>query len=88
MEWTHITNRTFLSIILANLSYLVMLLRYSDEHVSLKAPTTVLINPDGETLDSFGYDAETRYSELASKDKHRDYFYFKHFKMMLDGRQV
>ena len=66
----------------------MFLQRYSDEHVSLKTPTTVLIKSDGETLDSFGYDAETRYSELTSEETYRDYYYFKHFKMMLDGRQV
>ncbi|KAL3841758.1 hypothetical protein ACJMK2_019860 [Sinanodonta woodiana] len=52
-------------------------------HVSLKAPTTVLVRPDGETLEAFGYKAETTYAELADEGKHEDYFYFKRFKLML-----
>ena len=62
--------------------------RSSDEYVSLKAPTTVLIESDGETLNSFGYEAETKYAELAGENKHHDYYYFKHFKMMLFGKKV
>ena len=56
--------------------------------MSLKAPTTVLIEPDGKTLKSFGYAAETEFADLTSGNKHREYYYFKRFKMMLDGRQV
>ncbi|KAL3879592.1 hypothetical protein ACJMK2_031881 [Sinanodonta woodiana] len=51
----------------------------------MKAPTTVLIKPDAKTLDSFGYEAESKYSELASDDnnEHKRWYYFRHFKMML-----
>ncbi|KAL3841762.1 hypothetical protein ACJMK2_019864 [Sinanodonta woodiana] len=52
-------------------------------HVSLKAPTTLLIRPDGETLEAFGYQAESRYAELADEGKHEDYYYFKRFKLVL-----
>ncbi|XP_060603539.1 heat shock 70 kDa protein 12B-like [Ruditapes philippinarum] len=48
-----------------------------------KAPTVVLIRPDGKTLEGFGYDAENRYRELADLGEHHDYYYFKKFKMML-----
>ncbi|KAL3879590.1 hypothetical protein ACJMK2_031879 [Sinanodonta woodiana] len=53
--------------------------------ISMKAPTTVLIKPDARTLDSFGYEAETKYSELASEDnnEHKRWYYFRRFKMML-----
>ena len=56
--------------------------------MSLKAPTTVLIRPDGKTLEAFGYEAEDKYSKLASDDKHKHYYYFKLFKMMLYVKQV
>ncbi|WAR26555.1 HS12B-like protein [Mya arenaria] len=36
-----------------------------DQLVSSKAPTCVLIEPDGKTFSAFGYDAATQYSELA-----------------------
>ncbi|WAQ95287.1 HS12A-like protein, partial [Mya arenaria] len=47
------------------------------------APTCALIRPDGQSLEAFGYDAEDRYTELASEDKHRPWYFFKRFKMML-----
>jgi hypothetical protein len=49
----------------------------------MKAPTTVLIQPDGHTLEAFGYEAEDRYAELAEEGKHKVYFYFERFKMIL-----
>ncbi|XP_052794098.1 heat shock 70 kDa protein 12A-like [Mya arenaria] len=55
-------------------------------HVSLKAPTTVLIKPDGKTLEAFGYEAEDKYAKLADDNKHRTHYYFKLFKMMLYGK--
>ncbi|KAK3577257.1 hypothetical protein CHS0354_030542 [Potamilus streckersoni] len=56
--------------------------------VSEKAPTIVLIKPDGKTLDSFGYEAETKYAELASEGNfhHEKWYYFRRFKMMLHER--
>ncbi|XP_060580175.1 heat shock 70 kDa protein 12A-like [Ruditapes philippinarum] len=51
-----------------------------------KTSTCVLIKPDGETLDSFGYEAERRYNELLSKDQHEKYFFFKNFKTSLYGK--
>ncbi|XP_053400546.1 heat shock 70 kDa protein 12A-like [Mercenaria mercenaria] len=50
---------------------------------TLQAPTCVLINPDGKTLDSFGYVAETKYAELAADELHKPWFFFRRFKMML-----
>ncbi|XP_052814740.1 heat shock 70 kDa protein 12A-like [Mya arenaria] len=57
--------------------------QWTGGHVSLKAPTCALIRPDGQSLEAFGYDAEDRYTELASEDKHRPWYFFKRFKMML-----
>ncbi|KAL3885508.1 hypothetical protein ACJMK2_025561 [Sinanodonta woodiana] len=51
--------------------------------VSEKAPTTVLIKPDGKTFKAFGYEAEDLYAELAEAGKHRKWFYFQRFKMLL-----
>ncbi|KAL3879598.1 hypothetical protein ACJMK2_031886 [Sinanodonta woodiana] len=61
---------------------------HGGQMVSMKSPTTVLIKPDGKTFDSFGYEAETRYSELASDDnnEHNKWYYFRRFKMMLHGK--
>ncbi|XP_060566322.1 heat shock 70 kDa protein 12A-like [Ruditapes philippinarum] len=51
--------------------------------ISLKGPTTILISPDGQTFDSFGFDAETKYAELAEEQKHKEWYFFKRFKMQL-----
>ncbi|XP_060559750.1 heat shock 70 kDa protein 12A-like [Ruditapes philippinarum] len=51
--------------------------------VSLKGPTSILINPDGQTIDSFGFDAEDKYAELVEKGQHNDWYFFKRFKMQL-----
>jgi hypothetical protein len=54
----------------------------------LLGPTTILIRPDGETIDSFGFDAETRYAELAEDREHKEWYYFKRFKMQLFDKIV
>ncbi|KAL3879594.1 hypothetical protein ACJMK2_031883 [Sinanodonta woodiana] len=56
--------------------------------ISMKAPTTVLIKPDAKTFDSFGYEAERKYTDLASNDnyEHKRWYYFRRFKMMLHGK--
>ncbi|KAK3576893.1 hypothetical protein CHS0354_012950 [Potamilus streckersoni] len=52
-----------------------------------KAPTTVLIKPDGMTFHSFGYDAESKYEEL-SPEEAKQWYYFKRFKMTLHGKKL
>ncbi|KAL3879884.1 hypothetical protein ACJMK2_032160 [Sinanodonta woodiana] len=61
---------------------------YGGQMTSMKAPTTVLIQPDAKTFDSFGYEAETKYSELVSQDnnEHKRWYYFRRFKMLLHGK--
>lgn len=54
--------------------------------VSSKGPTCVLIKSDGKTLDSFGYEAETKYAELAEDNQHRNWYFFRRFKMTLYGK--
>ena len=55
--------------------------------MSFKAPTAVLLNSD-KSFNCFGYEAETKYSELAGEKKHDDYFYFHRFKMNLNEGKV
>lgn len=52
---------------------------------SWKTPTTVLLKSD-QSFDSFGYDAEDKYCELAENDEHHDWYYFKRFKMLLHNK--
>jgi len=55
--------------------------------VSHKTPTTVLINSK-QQFDSFGYEAEDKYSDLAEDDKHFGWYYFRRFKMKLFKNSV
>ena len=55
--------------------------------VSLKTPTSILLNPQQE-FECFGYDAEDRYTALANEDLHEEWYYFRRFKMMLHGKLV
>ncbi|KAK3099348.1 hypothetical protein FSP39_003120 [Pinctada imbricata] len=56
--------------------------------LSTKSPTALLLNPD-ETFNSFGYEAETTYSEIVEDDdNYREYYYFHRFKMMLHNNKV
>lgn len=56
----------------------------SGSYMSQKAPTCILLNPDQE-FDCFGYDAETKYSQMAGEDEedYKDWYYFYRFKMSL-----
>ncbi|XP_060607561.1 heat shock 70 kDa protein 12A-like [Ruditapes philippinarum] len=54
--------------------------------VSLKGPTCALIEPDGVTLHSFGYEAESKYADLACDGEHGGWYFFKRFKMNLFGQ--
>ncbi|XP_045204038.2 heat shock 70 kDa protein 12B-like [Mercenaria mercenaria] len=56
------------------------------QHISEKAPTCVLVNPDGTTVAAFGYEAENKYVELVTKGKHEEYYFFKRFKMALNKK--
>ncbi|XP_021376558.1 heat shock 70 kDa protein 12B-like [Mizuhopecten yessoensis] len=47
-----------------------------------KTPTALLLNPD-QTFNSFGYNAEKNYSQLAEEDEHKDYYYFRRFQTIL-----
>ncbi|KAL3871019.1 hypothetical protein ACJMK2_039181 [Sinanodonta woodiana] len=58
--------------------------------LSMKAPTTILIREDGETVDTFGSEAEDKYAQFAtydSKELHT-WYYFRRFKMLLHDRKL
>ncbi|XP_062603213.1 heat shock 70 kDa protein 12A-like [Saccostrea cucullata] len=56
----------------------------SSNQMSSKTPTALLLNPD-KSFNSFGYDAEKNYADLAEEDEdeYKDYYYFHRFKMLL-----
>ncbi|XP_052778687.1 heat shock 70 kDa protein 12A-like [Mya arenaria] len=61
---------------------------YGDQLVSMKAPTCVLIEPDGETFSAFGFDAETKYTHLVEAEEHDKWYFFKRFKMQLYNKDI
>ncbi|XP_033726267.1 heat shock 70 kDa protein 12A-like [Pecten maximus] len=61
---------------------LMMLNAESTRLSSQKAPTCVLFKPD-ETFHSFGYEAEDNFNELYMDGDHKDWFFFRRFKMDL-----
>lgn len=54
---------------------------------SEKTSTCVLFDSN-EKVNSFGFEAEKRYSDLASENKHHDWYFFRRFKMMLYNEKV
>lgn len=52
--------------------------------ISCKTPSTVLLNRNAQFVD-FGFEAEYKYAELLEDGEGEDYFYFHHFKMILNG---
>lgn len=52
------------------------------ELVSLKTPTSLLLNPD-QTFNSFWYEAEDKFAELAFEEKQAEFYHFRKFKMDL-----
>ena len=59
----------------------------SGKLISLKTPTSILLNEDGE-FDSFGFDAEDKYSSLAEDGKHHGWRLFRRFKMVFNKECV
>lgn len=50
--------------------------------MTYKAPTTLLLKPNGEFAE-FGFKAERVYAELAEEERHKDYYFFRRFKLIL-----
>ena len=59
----------------------------TNQIASLKTPTCLLLKKDG-AFDSFGYEAQDRYSTYAATEEHTDYLYFHNFKMALHQTKV
>ena len=59
----------------------------SNAGLSMKTPTCVLFNPSKE-FHSFGIEAEDKYIQLAEEEDHRNWYYFRRFKMQLYRCQV
>ncbi|XP_045161878.1 heat shock 70 kDa protein 12B-like [Mercenaria mercenaria] len=58
----------------------------SDQLISLKTPTCVLLNPKKE-FDSFGFEAENKFASLAEDGQHHDWLLFRRFKMLLHSNE-
>jgi hypothetical protein len=59
----------------------------SDQLISLKTPTCVLLNRSGQ-FDSFGFEAENNFATLAEDNKHHGWLLFRRFKMILHSNEV
>lgn len=55
--------------------------------LSTGTPTCVLFNSKGN-FDSYGDEAEEKYSNLVRDDEHRNWYFFRRFKMMLSNKKV
>lgn len=59
----------------------------SEKLISLKAPTCVLLNNKKE-FNSFGFEAENKYSTLAEENEHHGWMFFSRFKMLLHNNST
>jgi len=59
----------------------------SEKLISYKTPTCVLLNPSKE-FDSFGFEAENKYVDLADEKEHAGWLLFRRFKMILHNNEV
>lgn len=55
--------------------------------LALKAPTCILFDPTMK-FHAFGYEAENKYTDLATKDAHGDWYYFERIKLHLFKTEV
>lgn len=58
----------------------------SSRTVAMKTPSCILFNSRRQ-CDSFGFEAENKYAELCLEDAHHEWFFFRHFKMLLYGNK-
>jgi len=59
----------------------------TEKLISYKTPTCVLVNPSKE-FDSFGFEAENKYVDLADEQNHYNWLLFRCFKMILHREEV
>ena len=57
------------------------------ELMSMKTPTAILFTPDRQ-FNAFGFEAESKYAELALDEEHHEWYYFHRFKMILHQELV
>ncbi|CAG2190347.1 unnamed protein product [Mytilus edulis] len=58
----------------------------SQPGLSLKTLTCILFNQN-QVFESFGGEAEDKYTDLAQEEEHMDWFFFKRFKMQLSAKK-
>ncbi|CAG2190341.1 unnamed protein product [Mytilus edulis] len=58
----------------------------SQPGLSLKTPSCILFDPE-QNFDSFGGEAEDKYTELAQEEEHGDWYFFRRFKMQIYGKE-
>jgi len=59
----------------------------TEKLISYKTPTCVLLNPSNE-FDSFGFEAENKYVDLADQKELVGWLLFRRFKMILHNNEV
>jgi len=59
----------------------------TEKLMSFKTPTCVLLNPSKE-FDSFGFEAENKFVNLAEDKKNEGWMLFQKFKMILHNKEV
>ena len=52
-----------------------------------KTPTSILFTP-WKSFQSFGYEAEEKYAALSQDGEHKDWYFFKRFKLTLYNNKV
>jgi hypothetical protein len=52
-----------------------------------KTPTSILFTP-WKSFQSFGYEAEEKYAALSQDGRHKDWYFFKRFKLTLYNNKV
>lgn len=55
---------------------------HGGDYLTHKATTSLLLKPDGSFF-KFGFEAENEYASLSEDDNHKDYFFFRRFKLIL-----
>ncbi|KAL5019201.1 hypothetical protein ScPMuIL_004923 [Solemya velum] len=60
---------------------------WNQSNGSLKTSTCILLD-SRRKFAAFGSEAEDKYAELAADGEHKDWYYFKHFKMKLHDEMV
>ena len=52
-----------------------------------KTPTSILFTPR-KSFQAFGYEAEEKYAALSQDGRHKDWYFFKRFKLTLYNKKV